>query len=430
MEDLIFRQESDKIIVWSKKFKAYFYATDKKYEIEVDNFLQGKQVESVVLDELKKLGDLNSRKIFVSDNEKGLMSPLEYYFDFTSACNLTCTHCYNRFKLKQKTMSVNQIKHIIEDMYHSGVMRLHLAGGEPTLYLKELRAYLETAKNYGIVTSMASNGTLITDEVCEIFSSSNLFSITISVESANEDKNSSIRGSGCLSKSIEGITKLVEYKEKNNANYLVGIKVSYDTNFSKQDFEDLIKLAISLNVNVIKFANPERCVYHEEKHYSSVATKYYENMRYVRELTEKYSEQIFITQISSPVNQCAPIGLPGMRGCIGAQELVAIAPDGKITPCLMNGYNLGNIADYKSIKDVYTSEKIANYNKLIQKYDCEQCSSHSQCRGGCQVRKFVEYKEIKGIDPLCPIKCNIKMQKTNYNKPITIFQKINVLHSL
>ena len=71
------------------------------------------------------------------------------------------------------------------------------------------------------------------------------------------------------------------------------------------------------------------------------------------------------------------------------------------------------------------------YKEEISDYDCGNCEYHSQCRGGCQVRKKVEYGKITSIDPLCPIKNNqetknIKEEKKKYK----YFKKINVYHSL
>lgn len=431
MEDVIIRHENDKIIIWSKEYKAYFCAKDSKYNKEIRDILSGKLNEGKVYDELVKIGALKKRREIISKNKYGIMAPLEYYFDFTNVCNLKCSHCYNRENMNSKTMSEEQIEKIIIDMYKNGIMRLHLAGGEPTLFPKELNTYLSTANKYGIVTSMASNGMAITDEICKIISQNNIMSITISIESANEDKNAKIRGKGTLTKAVDGIKKLIKYREENNYKYVVGIKVSYDVSTEKEDFEELIKLAIDLNIDVLKFANPERCIFHEKHYYSNVADKYYENIKNVKELKEKYKNKIFITQISSPVNNCSNIGLPNMEGCIGAQELIAINSKGNITPCLMNDFDLGNISDYNSITDVYESDIIKEYHKQIRNYNCKRCNYHDKCRGGCQVRKIVEYGRIEKNDPLCPVKNNIKInEEKNADGGFEIFNKVMVLHSL
>lgn len=430
MEDAIIRYEANDIIIWSKKKKAYFCSKVTEDNIEIDKVLKGNITSGIIYDELKEIGAISdNKKIIKSDSENRLMSPLEYYFDFTNVCNLKCSHCYNRENMNTKTMTPEQIEKIIVDMYNSGVMRLHLAGGEPTLFPKELDTYLATAKRYGIITSMASNGVSITDKICEILDRNDLMSITISIESANEEENSKIRGKGSLKKSIEGIKKLSEYRRKHNSKYAIGIKVSYDVDIDDKEFEDLIRLSKELKIDILKFANPERCIFHEQGYYSKKAQKYYKNMEAVRKLREKYKDEIFITQITSPVNNCADIGLPNMEGCIGAQELIAINCKGEVTPCLMNDTYLGNIFEVDSIRDLYKSEAMDDYYKKISSYDCKTCQYHKKCRGGCQVRKIVEYGKIEKNDPICPIKNNIKIN-IKETKDDSKLMKIMVLHSL
>lgn len=432
MEDIIVRHENIGTLIWSKKYKCYFIAKDKRYKQEIKDILAKKKNDGKIYDELKKIGMNGKVKEIFSDNKQELMAPLEYYFDFTNVCNLKCSHCYNRKNMNNTTMSKTQIEKIITDMYQNGIMRLHLAGGEPTLFSEELNTYLATANKYGIVVSMATNGTMITEEICDIIAKNDIMSITISIESAEESKNAKIRGKGNLEKAKNGIRKLIDYREKYNKNYLVGIKVSYDVQMGKEDFEKLIQLALELKIDVLKFANPERCLFHEKGYYSKTKDKYYKNIKIIHELKQKYKDQILITQIASPITNCSNIGLPNMKGCIGAQELIAINAKGNITPCLMNNYNLGNIKDYNSISDVYQSDKIKKYYEKIKNYKCEDCEYHKQCRGGCQVRKIVQYGEIKEVDPLCPKNNKEKIEKLTKNQKseFEIFNKVVVVHSL
>lgn len=429
MEDVLIRYEKNNIIIWSNKKKAYFTAKTTKLNEEVRKVLEGKITEGEIYEELNNIGAINGkRREIYSKVDNNLMAPLEYYFDFTNVCNLRCSHCYNRENMNTNTLSNEQIKRVIDDMYESGVMRLHLAGGEPTLFPKEFDTYMATAKKYGILTSMASNGVAITDEICEILTRNDVMSITISIESANEEENAKIRGKGNLKKALDGIKKLAEYKKEHNSKYFIGIKVSYDVDINENEFEDLIKLAKEYNIDILKFANPERCIFHEKGYYSKKAEKYYKNMAKVRELIDKYGKDLLMTQIASPVNGCLDLGIPGLKGCIGAQELVAINCKGEISPCLMNTTPLGNIFEYNSIQDLYSSEKIKEYYKKITNYDCGECKYHSKCRGGCQVRKIVEYGEIKDIDPICPVKNNMKMPEIKDDGKKLM--KICVLHSL
>ncbi len=429
---MVIRHEKSANLIWSNRDKGYFIANNKSIDKDVSNIIRMKDGNVEIKKELEQMGlEDGVRQINANKNTTELSCPLEYYFDFTDACNLKCTHCYNREQLNNNTMTEEQIEYIIKDMYENGIMRLHLAGGEPTLFPKKLNKYMETAKKYGIVTSMSSNGTTITDEIGKILIDNDVTSFTVSIESADEEKNSKIRGIGSLNKSIEGIKKIITYREKNNGKFNVAIKMSYDVDTNKEDFKKMIELAIELKVDVLKLINPERCTFHERKYYSSIADRYFEVQKIIRALKEEYKEKLNITIVNSPVNLYCISGLPNMKGCIGAQELVAINPSGDVTPCLMNKYNLGNIFENKSMKNIYAGDRIKKYKSLISDYDCKDCGYHEQCRGGCQVRKIVEYGKITSIDPLCPKKYNkntkeIIKEKQKYK----YFKRINVYHSL
>lgn len=428
---MVIRHEKFSNLIWSDKDKGYFIPNNKQIDDEVNKIIKQEDiVDEEILNEMKKMGlDDNVKEVY-SDNDE-LSTPLEYYFDFTDACNLQCKHCYNREQLNSNTMTKEQIKYVIKDMYKNGIMRLHLAGGEPTLFPYQLRTYMKTAKKYGIVTSMSSNGTLITDEIGKILIDNDVTSFTVSIESAIEETNAKIRGNNVLSTAIAGIKKIIDYREKNGGKYNVAIKMSYDVDTTIDDFEKMINLAIKLKVDVLKLINPERCVYHERKYYSKIAEKYFEVQDIIRKLKEKYKYELNITIVNSPVNLFCNSGLPNMKGCIGAQELVAINPNGNVSPCLMNKYYLGNIFNDGGIKKIYTSENMRKYKEMITDYDCKECNYHIQCRGGCQVRKMVEYGKITSIDPLCPIKHNkdtkeYKDERQKYKN----FRKIYVYHSL
>lgn len=434
---LTVRYEKMGILIYSDKTKNYYFSSDKMTISQCrETFRKLKNNETIKTDnevnkELINIGCFNGIRELEAKSDF-LSAPLEYYFDFTSVCNLRCTHCYNKEHICSDTLSNDIIEKIIKDMYDNGIMRVHLAGGEPTSMPNGLKAYLSSAKKYGIVSSMSSNGVDLNSEIFDIMFNYNLFSITISLEGADEITNAKIRGKGNFEKSITTIRKLVKKKKELNSDTIICLKMSYDTSTTKEQLENMVVLGVKLGVDTIKFANPERCIFHEKGFYSSVYENYYKVNSYVMELKRKYEkEKIYISNIANPVNGCDEIGIPNMKGCIGGQELLSINPDGRISPCLMNQITLGNILDFDSISDFWNnSKKLRDYRKQIANYECGNCEFHNQCRGGCQVRKYVEYGEIINNDPLCPKKGNIKLLKEKNQEVNKKLVKINVLHSI
>ena len=166
-EKLLIRQENFGYLLYSIPMKCYYTVKNNGEFIVstvLNNLRNGKdvfeQIDAQYLSELKKVGFDNNIRVLDHRNKvsRQLFAPLEYYFDFSNKCNLRCPHCYNSKHLGKITMPEESVSAIIDEMYDLGVMRLHLAGGEPTIEKKGIANYLSTAKKHNIVTSMATNG--------------------------------------------------------------------------------------------------------------------------------------------------------------------------------------------------------------------------------------------------------------------------------
>ena len=102
--------------------------------------------------------------------------PPEIYFGYTWLCNLAkhqCgegSFCYAAGFLGPTTMREKRVRKIMREFADWGVMRVHLAGGEPTINQHALANYLDSASENGLYGSLATNGLLINDEVLDIFS--------------------------------------------------------------------------------------------------------------------------------------------------------------------------------------------------------------------------------------------------------------------
>ncbi|QEE14493.1 viperin family antiviral radical SAM protein [Promethearchaeum syntrophicum] len=76
----------------------------------------------------------------------------------TNRCNYRCKFCFARNRSLGSELNESQWMKIIDMLAEGGCMKLNFAGGEPTLipYLSNL---IQHTKNYGIFTSIISNGT-------------------------------------------------------------------------------------------------------------------------------------------------------------------------------------------------------------------------------------------------------------------------------
>ena len=428
MKRTIIRNEKYGLLVFVPDDACYYRIYDENLKKLLLDGVQNKEFNKIKDEyslEYKKLKIYNP--IFIDNTliEKNVFVPLEAYFDYTSKCNLNCHYCYNKKYLNNSTMQPEIVRKIISDFASLGISRVHLAGGEPTIDYYGLKNYLEECKEKNLILSMATNGTLLSDKICDLLTSNDLLSISVSLDNAIEAKNDETRGKKTYTKIIDGIQRLNKYKAINNSDVELCFKPVYYPNITKEEINNLIKISLDLGIQKLKFSNPERCLEHENGYYGRIKQAYYNSASLIQECINENKSELLITNITNPYLSDFAIGIEENKGCIGAQELITINPDGRITPCLMNHTNLGNIYNYDSLKDfLENSVELHKYYELISNYDCN-CNIYSACRGGCQVRKIVEYGNILLKDPLCPM--GQVNKKTLQNEKI---RKVNVYHSL
>lgn len=406
------RMENAGCIIWSPIKHRYFMLSRKYQNSFVRDLLNGIGIMEIldrtpdIKDDLISIGVNSSAQIVnnLKKKERPLYAPLEYYFDFTSKCNLRCAECYNIDTWGDTCMDISTIKKIIGEMPSLGIRRVYLAGGEPLSNFEATRAYLDTCYELGITSSIATNGTLLTDEICEYLLTRNLFDISISLDGWNHESSVDIRGRDGFEKAVEGTKKLVKAKQKTQSETEICIKPIIDRQLSDEFYDRMVQLAIDLKVDKLKLINPERSINHPLGYYGIDVDKYYRMNLKILELQKEHRGVIAITNGSNPCNGFGNIGIKGLNGCIGGQELLAINPDGRISPCLMDHTVLGNYYSYGSMRDFLDNcQMIDHYQNDKDEVECHSCAIYSRCRGGCQVRKIVQTGTRTGKDPLCPV---------------------------
>lgn len=457
---VIVRHEYIGSIIWSRKLDRY-YLVDKDYQVDFNLVLarknDGQSGDTIYVNlndsfvkELKYLGFGGTIKEIKSDYKDCLSAPLDVYFDYTWNCNLQCSYCYNRDVSRNITMSKENITKVLSELAKNGVMRTHLAGGEPLINLETLEHYLSNADKLGMRVSVNCNGTIFSDDIADVLFGYNLVSLTFSLDGHTQNLHDYYRGKGCFERVIDNVKKAVMKKLEYDSLTRIQLKAVWSDYTPTEHILGLVDLAVELGADVMQFHNPERCVYHESSHYSNDKhiKGYYENAFYIRKLQSEYKDKIQIWNIWNPLVGCGEIGLPNSHGCIGGQELFTINPNGDMNPCLMNPYDFGNLFkdwDGDLSNFLKKSEKLKSFQNVVSKDDgqCSDCTFHPKCRGGSKTRVLVKngynpnddvsLEALKGIDPLCPKDFIEKNPLGNWEvscSDLTHFKAINVTHSL
>ena len=139
------------------------FQNEEKLERFLDNFLD-KYLETLGGSD-KSIANQKEEINFFEEN-KVLTSPLVVSLQLLESCNLRCRHCYTSAGNEQyRAMELNDVKQIIEQLHDLKIFRLGLTGGETLLY-KELNKVIELASKYNIITTITTNGILLTEKIC------------------------------------------------------------------------------------------------------------------------------------------------------------------------------------------------------------------------------------------------------------------------
>jgi radical SAM protein with 4Fe4S-binding SPASM domain len=131
----------------------------------------------------------------------------------TNFCNLKCQHCQVTYWQKPKNR-------LTMDHFHSWVKpfktasRIKLQGmGEPFLN-EELPGIIRELERKKMYIEVVSNGTIMTDEICEVITKTRHLSITISFDGADKETFESLRIGGNFDKIKANLIKIIKTKPR------------------------------------------------------------------------------------------------------------------------------------------------------------------------------------------------------------------------
>lgn len=147
----------------------------------------------------------------------GKRYPFGGVIELTDRCNLTCVHCYinqaaGDQAFKARELSLEQVKSIIDQLAEAGTLFLTLTGGE-VLLRPDFSAIYMYARQHGLLVTLFTNGTLITQKIADLLADSHPQLVEITLYGATEGTYEKVTGiPGSYEKCIRGIQLLVERK--------------------------------------------------------------------------------------------------------------------------------------------------------------------------------------------------------------------------
>lgn len=332
-------------------------------------------------------------------------------WEVTRNCNLNCVHCRAAATQGPYRGELDTAKclQVLDEIEQVGKPIIILTGGEPLLR-EDVFQLARYGTDKGLRMVMATNGTLITEEVTGRMRSSGIQRVSISLDGATAEQHDRFRKvPGAFQGALEGI----ELLKKAHIEFQVNTTI---TRHNVEQAEAMLRLAVKLGAaahHIFLLVPTGRAKdmleqeidaleYEKLLHWffamrrevpvhlkATCAPHYY---RVLRQEAHKRGEKV----------DYATYGLDAMtRGCLGGTAFCFVSHVGIVQPC---GYLELNCGDLKkaSFHDVWTKSEVFRSLRDFSAYKgkCGRCEYLRVC-GGCRARAYEATGDYLEEEPLC-----------------------------
>ncbi len=359
------------------------------------------------------------------------VAPLIVVWNITQACNLACKHCYQSaaYKPLSDELSWEEKQRVLDEMANNYIPFVAFAGGEP-LVCKDIWRVLEHCQRRSLHVTVATNGTMLTPEVCQRLAELGVKYIEVSLDSIDPDAHDAFRGlRGAWRRATEGIRNVARTP---------GLRAGMATCFTRQNVhtaEDMINLAKGLGCTTFVHFNFIPVGRGQEIAQYDLTPAQRENLlcilnRYLQEgeisvmsTAPQFGRACLVYAPTDGLMATAHAGsgrggktrvlAKYLGGCGAGRCYCSIQPNGKVNPCVyMPGNEVGDLRQAPLI-DIWNNSLFAVLSDRQDRGDhCGICDYRYYC-GGCRARALSYTDDIQAGDPGCAYNLHVWEEVTN-----------------
>ncbi|HPL63769.1 MAG: heme b synthase [Syntrophales bacterium] len=338
-------------------------------------------------------------------------------WEVTRSCNLACVHCRasSLHESYPGEYGTERCLKILDEIASTGRPVVILTGGEPLLRkdIFDIAAY-GTAK--GLRMALATNGTLVTEEIARRIKESGILRVSISLDGPDAGRHDRFRGvPGAFAGAMKGIEALKK----------AGVEFQVNTTVTRSNLafmQDMLSLAVRLgaaawHVFLLVPTGRGREMAGEEID----AEEYEKTLELLRELSGKSPIQIKPTCAPHYLRIAGKAGAASgrkgghpfsavTRGCLGGTGFCFISHTGRVQPCGYLEIDCGSL-DRQGFGEIWRSSPVFERlrNPALYGGKCGRCEYIRIC-GGCRARAYEKTGDYLSEEPCCiyePVNCEL-----------------------
>jgi len=342
--------------------------------------------------------------------------PLDGSIDLTYRCNNNCRHCWLRIPTdsqeREKELSFEEIKKIVDEAKAMGCRKWSISGGEPMLRPDFLEIF-DYITSHSASYSINTNGTLITPEIARLLKRKG--TKMVALYGATADIHDHItRNPGSFEQTMRGF----RYLKEAGAGFIVQLIPMKD---NYHQFKDMIKLAELLSKHYRIGASWLYLSACGDKERNAEITRQRLAPKEAVELDKPdLSYEEWFKEENSNCYQAADNGHL-FSSCINTRRDFHIDPYGKMTfCCFIKDDEMRYDLRKGSFQDCWDNfiPSLAMKVKVTEEYkkNCGSCDLREDCRI-CPVYSYLEHRDFnKKVEYLCAVARESRKFKENWQK--------------
>lgn len=347
-------------------------------------------------------------------------NPLFAVWNFTNRCNLRCRHCYQSSgaNVPDNELTLAEKLNLVDQFGKAYMPMIAFAGGEPTIS-PDLEPVLERCYRYGIHSSIATHGGLLTPERCVRLAERGVRYVEVSLDSVDPERHDRFRGMpGMWRKAVDGLRNVIA-----TPGLRAGIAMCVHVE-NLSEVNAMIRMAIDMGVSCFAHFNFIPVGRGREMIAQDITPQQRDELLH---LLHEWLQTKKIGVISTApqfgrycLQHAGPNGLVScshagnasgtkarvvaryLGGCGAGRTYACVQPNGDITPCVyMPQRVMGNIRE-KSFTDIFQQSPWWDLfcHRDEREGHCGTCDFRNFC-GGCRARADAYYNRLDHVDPGC-----------------------------
>jgi len=335
-------------------------------------------------------------------------------WEITRRCNLKCVHCRSSSELEAKghpDFPIEEGFRVLDDIASCSSPVVVLSGGEPLLR-KDVFELATYGTNKGLRMCLATNGTLVTQDICDKIKEAGIKMVSLSLDGASADVHDNFRN---VEGAFDGTINATKLFKKNGIQFLIN---SSFTKRNQDEIPKIAKLAKELGATAWYMFMIVPTGRGEDIMDELISVEDYEALLDWHYEMEKMEDDMLVRPTCAPSyyrvvlqkkkedgddfkRRTLKFSTGGSKGCLAGQLIALLDVDGNVLPCSYFPKAAGNIRE-QSFKEIWdTSELFKDMrNWKAYKGRCGACEYVSVC-GGCRARAYAVHGDYMAEEPFC-----------------------------